>query len=174
MRKTIDSKSTEAIAYYNMISRCYKSNHKSYHNYGGRGIKVCDKWLNSIEAFIEDMGRKPNKAYQLERRDNNKDYCLDNCYWATKAEQVRNRRITIFVEVNGIKEALSDISKKYSIPLQTMKYWIKIGKFQEKLDYRLKYGKLEVKCGSTSNYRNGCRCKLCLEAIRIYRNARIV
>lgn len=77
-----------------MIGRCHNPNHSNYNNYGGRGIKVSDRWFTSIRYFIEDMGDKPSSKHSIERIDNNKGYYKDNCRWATSVEQSRNKRIS--------------------------------------------------------------------------------
>lgn len=74
-----------------MKQRCLNPKAPSFHNYGGRGIHVCDRW-QSFENFIADMGPRPTLTHSVERRDVNGDYTLDNCYWATPAEQARNKR----------------------------------------------------------------------------------
>lgn len=75
-----------------MKSRCYNKNNISYKNYGARGIKVCDRWLNSFENFLKDMGEKPSDKHSLDRIDINGDYEPSNCRWATPEEQAINKR----------------------------------------------------------------------------------
>lgn len=84
--------SPEYSVWLNMKQRCYNPKNGAYMNYGGRGIIMCDEWKNSFSAFLKDMGTRP-KRYTLDRIDNNKGYSLDNCRWATPAEQNVNQRI---------------------------------------------------------------------------------
>ena len=76
----------------NMIARCINSKRKDFKKYGGRGIKVCGRWLNSLKNFLEDMGEKP-EGLTIERFNNNGDYEPNNCKWATLGEQSRNKRV---------------------------------------------------------------------------------
>lgn len=82
----------EFSAYKNMISRCTKKHLKIYPSYGGRGITVCDRWLESFENFLEDMGERPTSKHSLDRIDNDQGYSLENCRWATKVVQNHNKR----------------------------------------------------------------------------------
>jgi hypothetical protein len=81
-----------------MKRRCLNERHHSYPSYGGRGIKICDRWLygehnrNGFECFVGDIGARPSSQHSIDRRDNDGHYEPNNCRWATKQEQVRNRR----------------------------------------------------------------------------------
>lgn len=82
--------------YMGMLNRCYEPTRKDYRHYGGRGIRVCDRWLEpyakGLNNFIEDMAEGFNKNLELERSDVNGNYCPENCCWVTRSKQVINRR----------------------------------------------------------------------------------
>lgn len=84
------SNSREWRAWSSMKKRCYKPTATHYDRYGGRGIRVCDRWLNSFEHFLADMGFCP-VGHAIERIDNDGAYCKENCVWATMTAQCRNR-----------------------------------------------------------------------------------
>lgn len=114
-RTTHGASRTPAYASWkNMLDRCYNTDARSYKNYGGRGIQVCERWM-SFENFLADMGQPPTKLLQIERVDNDGDYCPNNCKWATIAEQARNRSNNIQVTYNGKTQCLKDWAQELGI-----------------------------------------------------------
>lgn len=99
-----------------MKERCYSPKHSSYKRYGGRGIGICDEWRNNPESFVSwalESGYK--KGLTIDRIDVNSDYSPQNCRWATRKEQVRNRTNTVFVVIDGIRYALSEFCEQNKI-----------------------------------------------------------
>ncbi len=122
---------SEYQVYLSMKQRCYNESHKSFIHYGGRGIKVCDSWLNSFDNFINDIGFRPSKDYSLDRIDNNKGYSKDNCKWATRKEQSRNVRTNRIFEFNGQKKCLSEWAEIIGVSQQNLYYKLCISKNYE-------------------------------------------
>jgi hypothetical protein len=84
-------RTVEYTAWQSMRYRCLNPRSKKYRLYGGRGITICERW-SSYECFLADMGRRPSAEHSLDRTDNDGNYELRNCRWATRSEQSRNRR----------------------------------------------------------------------------------
>lgn len=98
------SRTKEYSSWYDMIRRCTNKNGKYYHRYGGRGIMVCDRWMN-LENFYKDMGKKPTSNHTLERINNNGNYEPKNCKWASMSDQSRNRSSNIKYKGECAKDA---------------------------------------------------------------------
>lgn len=101
----------EYNAWHSMKKRCFSSGCKAYKNYGGRGITICERWMD-FKNFLNDMGRKPSHKHTIERINNNGNYEPSNCKWATAAEQNRNKRNCISFEFMGRRQLIADWSKE--------------------------------------------------------------
>lgn len=93
--------SPEYTAWKNMRARCNRKTNKAYKYYGGRGITVCNRWQNSFENFLSDMGPRPNPKLTLERKNNNLGYAPENCIWDTRKNQAFNRRGAVVLTAQG-------------------------------------------------------------------------
>lgn len=130
----------EHYIWRSMRDRCCNPNHKAYRYYGGRGITVCDRWMQ-YEHFLADMGTRPSRAYSLDRIDNNKGYSPENCRWATHSEQQRNKTKTRYytngeftgtlgqcAEYLGISRALAHYHWKHNKTFQKGVAWHELPK----------------------------------------------
>lgn len=106
----------------NMIQRCENPSNGQYSDYGGRGITICPEWRSDFLRFERDMGPKPSPTHTVDRRDNSKGYNPDNCRWATRTEQSRNRRGRHLVTVHGQTMPLSEAVEKYGGNYGTVKW----------------------------------------------------
>jgi hypothetical protein len=95
-----------------MKLRCNKQTNNEYPNYGGRGIKVCESWNESFEAFYADMGNRPSEKYSLDRIDNNGMYSPENCRWVTALTQASNRRSNRKITCNGETLTVSEWARR--------------------------------------------------------------
>lgn len=112
--------SSEYTSWARMKDRCANKNANNYQRYGGRGIFVCDRWINSFENFIEDMGNKPGKEFSIDRIDNLAGYCPENCKWSDRIEQCNNRRSSSFLMCNGKTQTIAQWAKEMGYKASTI------------------------------------------------------
>ena len=101
-----------------MRSRCFNSRSKAYKDYGGRGITVCNEWLD-INKFIEDMFPSYIEGLFIDRIDNDGDYCKENCRWVTREINNSHKRNTIIVKHNGVEKTAKEWAECLDIPYKT-------------------------------------------------------
>lgn len=106
------SSTPEYIAWSAARSRCNNPNNENYPRYGGRGIKMCERWFNSFETFLTDMGSRPSPEHSLDRRDNDGNYEPGNCHWVTLLEQARNRSNNTHVIHGEQHKTISQLSEE--------------------------------------------------------------
>lgn len=123
-RKT---ESEEYKIWSGMKYRCNSPACRSYPNYGGRGIKVCEEWSASFELFHRDMGDRPGPEYSLDRIDPNGNYSKDNCRWATSKEQSLNKTCNVRYLFNGENLTLVEWGKRLGIRYHTLRKRISYG-----------------------------------------------
>lgn len=111
----------EFSVWKDLINRCTNPTNKDFHNYGGRGIRVCDRWLHSFENFYKDMGLRPSKNHSIDRFPNNDgDYEPSNCRWALSHQQSRNTRRNLYFEHDGKRLVISDWAKELGVSLSAL------------------------------------------------------
>lgn len=110
------------VIWTKLKSRCLNPKDKSYKHYGGRGIKICDRWLHSFENFIADLGYRHSQNYSLERIDVNGDYCPENCKWILKSLQSRNSRRVKLIEYKGDRKCLSELCRELSLSYNSIRH----------------------------------------------------
>lgn len=116
-----------------MLRRCTNPKCSMYKNYGGRGIKVCERWANTDTGFINfwnDMGPRPNdkdgRPFQIDRIDNNGDYCPENCRWIDAKENAHNTRKNIYIYIYGDKYCLSQACDMFGLKRTTVSEAIRV------------------------------------------------
>lgn len=114
------NKSVEYNSWLGMKARCKGLRYIEKKCYLDRGITVCERWKNSFENFLEDMGRRPEGKYSLDRIENDKGYYKENCRWATPAQQNRNKRDTILITYNNKTQCVTDWAREYGINRSTL------------------------------------------------------
>lgn len=121
------------LVWSDMRRRCLNPTNSRYENYGGRGIKVCDRWLHgdggvsAFECFMADMGPRPSLKHSIDRINNDGNYEPSNCRWATPTEQARNKRDNRTVEFRGRKMVMQEAIKESGIPEWTVYQRLKAG-----------------------------------------------
>jgi hypothetical protein len=123
------SQTSEYKIWSKMKNRCDNPNNRAYARYGGRGIKVCKRWSESFDNFLQDMGKKPSSIHQIDRVDNNKGYEPSNCRWVLPVENMRNRSNCVLNEamvkeikrkiINGVDH--KSIAKEYNVHVSSIR-----------------------------------------------------
>jgi hypothetical protein len=103
-----------------MLRRCDNPRYPQFKDYGGRGIRVCDRWLRDFGAFVSDMGDRP-AGYFIDRIDNDGNYEPSNCRWVTRAQSQSNRRITQRLTIEGVTYLLADLARRSGLKPDTIK-----------------------------------------------------
>ncbi len=116
------SGTSEHIAWLNMKARCSNPSRPDYERYGGRDIKVCDRWLKSFENFYKDMGPRPSKGMSLDRINNNGNYEPENCKWSDAVDQTNNMRNNLFLTFQGVTLSVSDWSWRTGLNYYTIRW----------------------------------------------------
>ena len=119
--------SAEYRTWQDMLTRCRSTDPARYALYGGRGITVCDRWLNSFENFLMDMGPRPGLGYSIDRKNNNLGYSPDNCHWATDIQQARNKRNNRIITINGESKTLPEWAEIHNKPQYLVRLRIRRG-----------------------------------------------
>lgn len=114
------TKSRIHVIWVGMIQRCQNPNATDYRLYGGRGVLVCERW-QTFENFVADMGQPPSKNHTLDRIDGCGNYELSNCRWATSKEQARNKRTTVFIELDGVRLSAPEWDERMGLPIGTVR-----------------------------------------------------
>jgi hypothetical protein len=118
--------SHEYVSWASMKSRCLNPRHKKFDLWGGRGIKICDEWLDSFDAFYCDMGPRP-AGTTLDRIDANGPYAPGNCRWATPAEQANNLTTVRRFTVNGVTDTISGFAARWGCSRDAIKLRLRRG-----------------------------------------------
>lgn len=111
----------------NMMGRCYRKKHPLFKYYGGRGIIVCDRWLNFLN-FLNDLKESYINGLEIDRINNNGNYCLENIRFTDECTQANNRRNNVYIEYNGYKLTLKQWAIKLNIPYDSLRYRIQRSK----------------------------------------------
>lgn len=120
------SRSAEYRVWGSIITRCEDPRADSYPSYGGRGIRMCSRWRVSFEAFLSDMGPRP-EGTSIDRVNNDGDYEPSNCRWATRTEQARNQSTNRLLEFRGETICLAELAIRVGIKRVTIDRRLALG-----------------------------------------------
>lgn len=120
------SRSPEYSAWVNLVARCSRTSHPQYRSYGGRGIKVCERWLK-FDNFFHDLGSRPSPNHSIHRIDNDRGYVEGNVKWATWDEQSNAKRTNHAITFNGKTMNLMQWAKEIGVHYVTLHYRLKRG-----------------------------------------------
>jgi len=123
------------MTWVGMLKRCYNPKNINYSIYGGRGIKVCEEWKD-INNFIKDMYSGYDKDLQLDRVNNDGNYCKENCRWVTRKLNSNNRRNNRIIEYNGLKKNLNEWARELNIPINTLIYRLNNWTIEKSFNYK--------------------------------------
>jgi hypothetical protein len=121
------SATPEYLVWQRMRDRCNNASAPNFKNYGGRGIRVCQRWDN-FASFLADLGPRPSPLHSIDRRDNDGHYEPGNCRWVTKTEQLRNTRVTRFLTFNGRTLSVAGWAEELGISAGTIRARLHRGK----------------------------------------------
>lgn len=132
------SNSDEYRIWQGIRMRCLNPNVKNYNRYGGAGITICDRWVNSFENFYADMGGRPSKTHSVDRINNDGNYEPSNCRWATPSEQGNNTTKNVFVEYQGRRMTTAQFAQLTGFTKLTVYRWVTRDKLSmEQIEQRL-------------------------------------
>ena len=130
--------SPEYRIWTSLKQRCTNPKSMGYPDYGGRGIAVCERWMESFEAFYQDMGPRPSDLHSIDRKDVNGNYEPGNCRWATNEEQHSNRRNNVFIEYDGRRQTVAQWARESGLHPSTVRHRLKAGWPMERALTRLR------------------------------------
>jgi hypothetical protein len=141
-----ESRAPEYAAWRDMMRRCFDEKHRSWTNYGGRGITVCAEW-SAYSAFLAAVGRRPSRHHSLDRVDNSGNYEPGNVRWATLAEQHRNTRRTHFIEFGGERLPMTDWARRFGIDPKSVYNGVRRHGVEKYFRRRIEAARVEVPYG---------------------------
>jgi len=121
------SRSPEYKAWQHMKDRCYKPTDKSFKNYGGRGIEVCQEWRDSFLAFYNHIGKRPSSKHSIDRINNNGNYKPGNVRWANRKVQANNSRHNHLITIDGITQTITQWGKATNTSITVIRYRLSLG-----------------------------------------------